>query len=173
MRSLRGAFNDTSRPQRSHKVGAAMVVVVTERGRVRYVFESSGLSLSGLSFFAASRRAGLARAHRDWPCPFDLDLTRAVEVNRRCLLCCVRPWCDAQARRSEWCAVCFWGLWVWRVLVPLIEITAVFVRLRLRHPPATPASDARQRRPPATPASDARRRHGPARKKLAFPVLRE
>ena len=41
---------------------------------------------------------------------------------------------------------------MWRVLVPLVGITAIFVRLRLRRPPATPASDARQRRPPATPA---------------------
>ena len=44
----------------------------------------------------------------------------------------------------------------------LVEITAVFVRLRLRRPPATLASDARQRRPPATPASDARQRRPPA-----------
>ena len=32
---------------------------------------------------------------------FDLDLARAVEVNRRCLLCCVRPWCDAQATAAR------------------------------------------------------------------------
>ena len=76
-------------------------------------------------------------------------------------------------RRRSQCAVwCFRGLWVWRVLVPVIEITAVFVRLRLRlrqrRPPATPASDARQRRPPATPASDARqRRLGTTRKERA------
>ena len=45
---------------------------------------------------------------------------------------------------------------MWRVLVPLIEITAIFVRLRLRRPPATPASDARQRRPPPPwPSSNA------------------
>ena len=31
----------------------------------------------------------------------DLDLARAVEVNRRCLLCCVRPWCDAQATAAR------------------------------------------------------------------------
>ena len=50
-------------------------------------------------------------------------------------------------RRSQYAFWCFRGLWVWRVLVPVIEITAVFVRLRLR---------LRQRRPPATPASGAR-----------------
>ena len=63
-------------------------------------------------------------------------------------------------RRRSQCAVsCFRGLWVWRVLVPVIEITAVFVRLRLR---------LRQRRPPATPASDARqRRLGTTRKERA------
>ena len=59
---------------------------------------------------------------------------------------------------------------MWRVLVPLIEITATFVRLRLRRPPATPASDARQRRPPATPVSNTRRRHAPTQKQWA--VLR-
>ena len=68
-------------------------------------------------------------------------------------------------RRRSQCAVsCFRGLWVWRVLVPVIEITAVFVRLRLRlrqrRPPATPASDARQRRPPATPRHDPKRTGG-------------
>ena len=55
---------------------------------------------------------------------------------------------------------------MWRDLVPLIEITAIFVRLRLRRPPATPASDARQ-----SPASDAHHRHGPARKQWAMPRI--
>ena len=55
---------------------------------------------------------------------------------------------------------------MWRDLVPLIEITAIFVRLRLRRPPATPASDARQ-----SPASDAHHRHGPARKQWAMPGM--
>ena len=32
---------------------------------------------------------------------FDLDSARAFEVNRRCLLCCVRPWCDAQATAAR------------------------------------------------------------------------
>ena len=50
------------------------------------------------------------------------------------LLCSAVLW-RASHRRSE-CAVWFRGLWVWRVLVPLIEITAIFVRLRLRRPPA-------------------------------------
>ena len=53
------------------------------------------------------------------------------------LLCSAVLW-RASHRRSE-CAVWFRGLRVWRVLVPLIEITAIFVRLRLRRPPATPA----------------------------------
>jgi len=55
---------------------------------------------------------------------------------------------------------------MWRDLVPLIGITAIFVRLRLRRPPATPASDARQ-----SPASDAHHRHGPARRQWAMPRM--
>ena len=55
---------------------------------------------------------------------------------------------------------------MWRVLVPLIEITAILCGFacdtRQRHPPATPASDARQRRTPATPVSDARQQRPPA-----------
>ena len=78
---------------------------------------------------------------------------------------------ERASRRHSQCAVCFFR-WIgeWGVLVPVIGIAGLFVGLRQRRPPATPASDARQRRPPATPASDAatpardarqRRRHPP------------
>ena len=71
---------------------------------------------------------------------------------------------ERASRRHSQCAVCcFRWIGEWGVLVPVIGIAGLFVGLRQRRPPATPASDARQRRPPATPASDARQRRGDAR----------
>ena len=108
--------------------------------------EPTGFCVSP-NFFASGGRSTAVFAHIFRHGPFvEFRLCSLVSFGRSISICRFGSHGRGQSAVSSLLrsAVCFRRLWVWRVLDPLIEITAIFVRLFLRRPPATPARNARQ-----------------------------
>jgi len=114
---LRGAFNDTSRPQRSHKVGAAMVVVVT--------------SVAGSD---TSSSLPVCRCHVSLSSPLHAERASPVRIATGNTRATARDACVAEASGSRRCTRA--GGLAAGVVVPLrlLIVVSLFAPLSTRQP---------------------------------------